>query len=98
MPQFFFKPIGNKVVVEQCKAEEKTAGGIHLPDTAKEKPKRGRVRAIGTGKILDNGEKSPMQVSVGNEVVYTTYAGHEITRDQDTFLVLDESDILGIVS
>ncbi len=70
------KPLDERVVVEPVEAEEKTAGGIVLPDTAKEKPQRGTVLAVGPGKLLDSGERSPLSVAVGDEVIYGKYCGH----------------------
>jgi chaperonin GroES len=78
-------------------AEEKTKGGIVLPDTAKEKPKRGKVIAIGEGKLLENGKRSELQVKKGDEVLFTSYAGTEIKIDGEEYLVMDESDILAVI-
>ncbi len=92
-----FRPMEDRVLIEQVKAEEKTTGGIILPDAAREKPQRGVVIAAGPGKMLDSGERGDMDVSVGDEVIYGKYAGTEVDIDTDTFVVLRESEILAIV-
>jgi chaperonin GroES len=92
------KPLDDRILVEQREAEERTAGGIVLPDTAKEKPQRGTVRAVGPGKILDDGTRGDMDVKVGDEVFYGKYAGTEVEIDGDTFVILKQSDVLAIVS
>ncbi len=91
------KPLDDRVVVEPVEAEEKTAGGIVLPDTAKEKPQRGTVLAVGPGKLLDNGQRSPMSVAVGDEVIYGKYSGTDIEIDGREIKILRESDILAKV-
>ena len=91
------KPLGDKVVVKRLEAEEKTAGGIVLPDTAKEKPKEGKILALGDGKLLDSGERAEFQVKVGDRVLFTSYAGTEITVDGDELLIMSEDDILAVV-
>jgi chaperonin GroES len=91
------RPLGDKVLVKRIEAESMTAGGIVLPDTAKEKPKRGRVQAVGDGKLLDTGERSKMQLKKNDEVIFTSYAGTEIKIDGEEFLILDESDVLAVV-
>ncbi|GMV97255.1 MAG: co-chaperone GroES [Phycisphaerae bacterium] len=97
MAKVKIRPLGDKVLVKRMEAEEKTAGGIVLPDTAKEKPKRGVVQAIGDGKMLDSGERSKLQVAKGNQVLFSSYAGTEIKVDGEELLIIDESDILAIV-
>ncbi len=97
MAKLKIRPIGDKVIVKRVEAEEKTAGGIVLPDTAKEKPRRGQVLAVGNGRLLDDGTRSEMQVKKGDEVVFTSYAGTEIKVDGEECMIVDESDILGIV-
>lgn len=92
------KPLGEKVLVKRLEAEEKTKGGIVLPDTAKEKPKRGKVVAVGSGKLLDNGQRSELQVKKGDEVIFTSYAGTEIKLDGKEYLVMDQSDILAVIA
>jgi len=97
MAKGMLRPLGSKVLIERMEAESKTAGGIVLPDAAKEKPQRGRIRATGPGRTLDSGEISKMQVKEGDEVVFTTYAGTEIQVDRTKFMIMDESDILAVV-
>ena len=92
------KPLYDHVVVERSQSEEKTAGGIVLPDTAKEKPKQGKVLSTGEGKVLDNGKRQPFQVKVGDKVLFTSYAGSEIKVDGKEYLVMSEEDILAVVS
>ena len=91
-------PLNDKILVERVEAEEKTAGGIVLPDTAKEKPKQGKVLSTGEGKVLDNGKRQPFQVKVGDRVLFTSYAGSEIKVDGKEYLVMSEEDILAVVS
>ncbi|MBE0409556.1 MAG: co-chaperone GroES [Anaerolineales bacterium] len=91
------KPLGNRVVVEPFEEEEVTAGGIVLPETAKEKPQKGKVLAIGPGDRNDEGERIPMDVSEGDSVLYAKYAGTEIKIDGKKLLILRESDLLAIV-
>ena len=91
------KPLDDRVVIEQVEAEEKTAGGIVLPDTAKEKPQRGAVLAVGPGKLLDSGERGALSVSVGDEVIYGKYSGSDFTLDNREVKILRETDILAKV-
>jgi chaperonin GroES len=91
------KPLGEKVLVKRLEAEEKTAGGIVLPDTAKEKPKQGKVVALGSGRQLDSGDTIPFQVKKGNVVLFGSFAGTEVTVDGEEYLLMSESDILAIV-
>jgi chaperonin GroES len=88
------RPLDDRVVVEPLEAEEKTAGGILLPDTAKQKPQRGRILAVGPGKLRDNGERSALNVTKGDEVIYGRYAGSDIQVDRRELKILRESDIL----
>ena len=97
MAKLNIRPLGDKVIVKRVDAEEVTAGGIVLPDSAKEKPKRGIILAIGNGKLLDDGTRSDMQVKKNDEVIFTSYAGTEIKVDGDEYMIMDESDILGIM-
>jgi chaperonin GroES len=90
------RPLGDKVLVKRLESESMTAGGIVLPDTAKEKPKRGRVQAVGDGKLLNTGERSKLQVKKGDEVLFTSYAGTEVKINGEEFLIMEESDILAI--
>jgi len=91
------RPLGDKVLVKRIEAEAMTAGGIVLPDTAKEKPKRGRVQAVGDGKLLDTGERGKLQVKKGDEVLFSSYAGTEVRIEGDEFMIMDESEILAII-
>ena len=97
MARLNIKPLGDKVIVKRVEAEGKTAGGIVLPDTAKEKPKRGVVLAVGNGRILDDGTRGQMQVHKNDQVLFTSYAGTEVKVDGEEYMIMDESDILGIV-
>jgi len=91
------RPLADKVIVQRIEAESKTAGGIVLPDSAKEKPQRGKVIAVGEGKLLDNGKRGEMTVKKGQEVLFTSYAGTEGKIDGKEYLIMDESDIMAIV-
>jgi len=91
------KPLDNRVVIKQSDAQEKTTGGIFLPDTAKEKPQIGKIIAVGPGKLLDNGELGQMTVKKNDQVIYGKYSGNEVEIDREKFVILHESDILGIV-
>ena len=91
------KPLDDRVLVKQSDAEETTAGGIVLPDTAKEKPQRGKIIAVGTGKLLESGERGKMSVKKGDKIFYGKYAGTEIKIDGEDFVILKESDILAII-
>jgi len=91
------KPIGDRVLVKPAKEEEAKKGGIIIPDTAKEKSQEGKVIAIGTGKIDDNGKKVPFNVKIGDRVLISKYGGTEIKIDGEEYQVLREDDILGIV-
>ena len=88
------RPLEDRVVIQQIEAEEKTAGGIVLPDTAKEKPQRGRVLSVGPGKMLDSGERSPVGVGEGDEVLFGKYSGTDIKVDGHEVKILRETDIL----
>ncbi|MEO0538259.1 MAG: co-chaperone GroES [Cyanobacteria bacterium P01_A01_bin.123] len=92
------KPLGDRVFVKVSASEEKTAGGILLPDTAKEKPQIGEITAIGPGKHSDDGTRQAMEVKVGDQVLYSKYAGTEIKLGGDEYVLLSEKDILAIVS
>ena len=91
------KPLDDRIVVEPLEAEEMTAGGIVLPDSAKEKPQRGTVLAIGIGRLLDNGKRGEMNVAVGDEVIYGKYSGSDIEVDGKEIKILRESDVLAKV-
>lgn len=88
------RPLDDRVVIEVMEAEEKTAGGIVLPDTAKEKPQKGKVIAVGPGKLLDNGERAPFSVKVNDRVLFGKYAGQDINIDDKEFKIMRESEIL----
>ncbi|OLB85498.1 MAG: co-chaperone GroES [Chloroflexi bacterium] len=92
------KPLGDRVVVKPVEKEEKTKSGIVLPDTAKEKPQEGIVQAVGTGRILDNGTKIPMELKVGDKVLYAKYAGNEFKVDEIEYLIVSEKDVLAILA
>jgi len=91
------RPLGQNVLLKRLEAEEKTKGGIYLPDTAKEKPREGEVLAIGEGELDKNGKKKPFQVKVGDRVIFSSYAGTEVKLGGEDFLILGEDDILGVV-
>lgn len=97
MAKLNLRPLGDKVIIKRVDAEQKTAGGIVLPDTAKEKPKRGVVLAVGSGKLLDDGTRSPVQVKKDDQVIFTSYAGTEIKVGGEEYMIMDESEILGVV-
>ncbi len=88
------QPLGDRVVVKALEKEEKTKGGIYLPDTAKEKPQEGKVLAVGPGKMTDEGKRLPMDVAVGDIVIFAKYGGTEIKEDDEELIILRESDIL----
>jgi len=90
------RPIGDKVVVKPESEEEKTSGGIILPDTAKQKPQKGSVVAVGTGRLLENGERAPMPVKAGDRVIYSKYGGNEVTVDGTEYLILDLDSVYAI--
>jgi chaperonin GroES len=91
------KPLDDRIVVKPIEAEEKTAGGIVLPDTAREKPVVGKVIAVGNGKLLDSGKRAEMLVKVGDEVIYGKYSGGEVEMAGTTYKILRESEVFGIV-
>jgi chaperonin GroES len=91
------KPLADRVVIKPSPAEEKTKGGIILPDTAKEKPVVGEVVAVGPGKIADDGKKIPMEIKVGDKVLYGKYSGTEVTVDGEEYLIMREADIFAIM-
>ncbi len=92
------RPLGDKVLVKRIEAEAMTAGGIVLPDTAKEKPKRGRIQAVGDGRLLNTGERGKMQVKKGDEVLFTSYAGTEVKINGEEFIIMSEEDILAVLN
>ena len=91
------RPLADKVLVQRVEAEKKTAGGIVLPDTAKEKPQKGKVVAVGEGKVLDDGTRQKPQVKKGDMVLFSSYAGSEVKIDGKENLIMSESDILAVI-
>ena len=91
------KPLADRVVIKPSEKEERTKSGILLPDTAKEKPQEGTVEAVGTGRILDNGTKVPMELKVGDKILYAKYAGNEFKVEEIEYLIVSEKDVLAIV-
>jgi chaperonin GroES len=91
------RPLHDRVIVQRIQEEEKTKGGIIIPDTAKEKPQEGKVIAVGAGKILDNGTKVSLDVKVGDKILFGKYAGTEIKIEGDEYLMMREDDILGVI-
>ncbi len=92
------KPLNDRVVVKVLEQEEKTRGGIVLPDTAKEKPQKGEIIAAGPGAVRDDGSRTPLEVKVGDKVLFAKYAGTEIKIDGEEYLILREADVLAVVS
>ena len=92
------KPLGERVLVKPLESEEKTAGGIILPDTAKEKPQKGEVIAVGKGKVLDDGSIKPLEVRASDKVLYGKYSGSEISHEGQEYLILKEDEILAIIN
>ncbi|GIN74750.1 10 kDa chaperonin [Bacillus sp. J14TS2] len=91
------KPLGDRVIIELVESEEKTASGIVLPETAKEKPQEGKIVAVGSGRVLDSGEQVALEVSEGDRIIFSKYAGTEVKYQGTEYLILRESDILAIV-
>lgn len=91
------KPLGDRVIIEALETEEKTASGIVLPDSAKEKPQEGKVIAVGAGRVLENGERLAPEVKEGDTVIFSKYAGTEVKAEGKDYLILRESDILAII-
>jgi chaperonin GroES len=90
-------PLNDKLVVKRLEAESKTAGGIVLPDNAKEKPRQGKVLSLGDGKLLDSGSRAKFQVKEGDRVLFSSYGGQEVTVDGEEYLIMTEDDILAVV-
>lgn len=90
-------PLGDKVVVKRMEAESKTKGGIVLPDAAKEKPKRGKIVSVGPGKVTDDGQLVKPSVAVGDDILFTSFAGTEVTVDGEELLIMSQDDILAIL-
>jgi chaperonin GroES len=91
------RPLGDRIVIELVESEEKTASGIVLPDSAKEKPQEGRVVAVGTGRVLESGERVALEVSVGDRIIFSKYSGTEVKFEGNEYLILRENDILAVV-
>ena len=91
------KPLGDRLIIELVETEEKTASGIVLPDSAKEKPQEGKVVAVGSGRVLDNGERIALEVSVNDRIIFSKYSGTEVKYEGKEYLILRENDILAIV-
>ena len=91
------RPLADKVLVERLEAETTTAGGIVLPDSAKEKPQRGKIVSVGQGKVLDDGTRRKLQVKKGDAVLFTSYAGTEIKVGSKDYMIMEESDILAVI-
>ncbi|MBI2344291.1 MAG: co-chaperone GroES [Deltaproteobacteria bacterium] len=92
-----FRPLGDRLLVQRVTEEEKTKGGIIIPDTAKEKPQEAKVVAIGNGKTLDNGQVKALEVKVGDKVLFSKYSGSEVKMTGEDYLIIREEDVLGIV-
>lgn len=92
-----FKPLRDRVFVKYSTEEEKTSGGLYIPDTAKEKPQKGAVIAVGPGRVTDDGKRQPMDVKVGDIILFDKYSGSKIKMDDEEYLIIREEDILGIV-
>jgi len=92
------KPLGDKVVVELIEMDDKTAGGIYLPDSAKKKPTEGKVIAVGNGRVLDNGERNTLTVKVGDKVLFSKYGGNEVNLEGHDYTILDEDQIYAIIN
>jgi chaperonin GroES len=91
------KPLGDRIVIELVESEEKSAFGIVLPDTAKEKPQEGKVLAVGTGRVLDNGTRVELDVKEGDKIIFSKYSGTEVKYQGNEYLILRESDVLAII-
>ncbi|WP_036242753.1 MULTISPECIES: co-chaperone GroES [Megasphaera] len=91
------RPLGDRVVIRVLEQEEKTASGIYLPDTAKEKPSQGEVVAVGAGKVQDDGKRIPLDVAVGDKIIFSKYAGTEVKFEGNEYLIVSERDILAII-
>jgi len=92
------RPLGDRVVLKPVDREEMTKSGIVIPDTAKEKPQEGIVEAVGTGRVLDTGQRVPMELKVGDKVLYSKYAGSEFKPDEVEYLIVSEKDVLAVVA
>lgn len=91
------RPLGDKVIVRRLAADSKTVGGIFLPDSAKEKPKRGTIVSVGEGRLLKNGQRQPLSVKPGDQVLFSSYAGSEVKVDGDDMIIMEETEILAVL-
>ena len=91
------KPLADRLVVKVVSGEERTKSGLYLPDTAQEKPQEGEVIAVGNGRVLDNGQKMPLEVKVGDRIIFSKYAGTEIKLDGEKFVIFSERDVLAVI-
>ena len=91
------KPLQDRILIRRVESEEEFRGGIVIPDTAKEKPQEGEIVAVGDGKVLDNGQRQPMSVKVGDRVLFGKYSGTEVTLDDEEYLIMREDEVLGIL-
>lgn len=91
------KPLGDKIIIKRTEADDRTAGGIYLPENAKEKPKRGVVQAVGSGRVNDSGDRTPLQVKANDEVLFSSYAGTEVKVDGQELLIMSESEVLAVL-
>lgn len=98
MAEVNIRPLHDRLLVRRMKEEEKTAGGIIIPDTAKEKPQRGEVIAAGNGRVTDDGKTRPMEVKIGDKILFSKYAGTDLKLGADEYLMITESDVLGILN
>jgi chaperonin GroES len=92
-----FKPLRDRVFVKYSSEEEMTSGGLYIPDTAKEKPQKGTIVAVGSGKVTDDGKRQPLEVKVGDTILFDKYSGSKIRLDEEDYLIIREEDILGIL-
>jgi chaperonin GroES len=93
-----FRPLHDRILVERLEGEEKTAGGIIIPDTAKEKPQQGKVVSVGTGRVNDEGKVQPLDVKAGEKILFSKYAGTEVKVEGQEYIIMREDDVLGIIS
>jgi len=91
------RPLADRVILQRAEAEAKTAGGILLPESAKDKPKEGKIVAVGEGRVSDDGKRQPMNVKVGDRVLFSSYAGTEVKVHGEEYLIMNESDILAVI-
>jgi chaperonin GroES len=90
-------PLGDRIVVQRQESREKTVGGIYLPDSAKDRPTRGKIISVGDGRVMENGSRSQLQVKVGDHVLFTSYAGESIEVDGEEYLLMNESEVLAVL-